>query len=95
MLATTKGNDREAVATAYAHYHRLEAGGEPSTWLPPEGLVEHQYYDLYNYFGSSKTSCFFFIKKNRPTSTPRHFFQKSYRGRILLQNLVQSKVYAI
>ena len=20
---------------------QLEAGGEPSTWLPPEGLVEH------------------------------------------------------
>ena len=23
--------------------HKIEAGGKPSTWLPPGGLVEHHY----------------------------------------------------
>ena len=37
----------------------LEADGKQSTWLPPEELVEHQYYDMYNYFGSSKKKYIF------------------------------------
>ena len=31
----------------YAPKKKLEAGGKPSTWLPPERLVEHSYMYIY------------------------------------------------